>query len=283
MSETLTILRRHHTLKGILVFCCFMVAGVNDTLAQNLQIYGGGSIDAFQFEEFDDYGHSLLVEKGNIPGLFVGFDRTHNSWLLGGKFSVQNSQVNYEGQTTTGTSVSTHTNEKIMDVWLRTGHRFQGVKNSLWDVYLGSGYRHWKRDILGTQVASGLLEYYTTWYGFLGGQLHYPFSKKLQGGLDLQLTRTIRPKVDVELNLPNNAPVQLELKEKMGVHVSLPLRWQWSKNLWIATEPYYELWRFGRSKTKRLLIDDHYVGTIYEPRSTMQNRGFRISIIWEFF
>lgn len=236
------------------------------------------SLQDFNYKEFDDNGSLLDREDGTLPGLIFGLERPRGRWVLGGRFSYYAGSVDYDGQTNTGTPITTRTDEKISEIegraeyWLRPEDR--------WAVYGGLGYRYWARDIRPTRTAggqpvSGLFEVYDWWLVFFGTKVELYNKNASRWSLDLRVLRILAPELRVDATSQFDQ-ARLDLGERYGMRLSLPWQYKLDKATHLTIEPYAEGWELGRSPTVPLTRNGVVIGTIFEPRSETRNYGINL-------
>lgn len=242
------------------------------------KVSGGLSLLDFNYKEFDDDGSLLDREDGTLPGLIFGLERPRGPWVLGGRFSYYAGSVDYDGQTNTGTPITTRTDEKISEIegraeyWLRPEDR--------WAVYGGLGYRYWARDIRPTRTAggqpvSGLFEVYDWWLVFFGTKVELYNKNASRWSLDLRVLRILAPELRVDATSQFDQ-ARLDLGERYGMRLSLPWQYKLDKATHLTIEPYAEGWELGRSPTVPLTRNGVVIGTIFEPRSETRNYGINL-------
>jgi hypothetical protein len=264
----------------LVLYSCHSVAEEAASVKM-LQGYLGFSGMDFGFEEFDDSADSFLREEGFVPGFVAGLSAIRSSWFLAGDFSYHAGDIRYDGQTNTGIPVKTRTDEKLLDASFHLGHEFKTGTLFSYTLYGGFGYRRWYRDIRPTETVSGISETYAWWYGSLGTAGIFHITSKLEWIIDVHLTRTIAPNVKVDFkDLFDDT--SLDLGERFGMRLALPLHYLAFDHTAIVVEPYFERWDLGRSITEPLTRRGAIVGTVFEPRSETRNFGINLGVMYSF-
>lgn len=236
----------------------------------------GISGEWFHYTEYEDAGSVLLRERGPLPGLFMELELTRGRWLVGGGGSYRDGDVEYDGRRMMDNQpVSSRTDERIWDGWLRAGRRFGPEEALNLDLFIGGGFRRWERDIRGTSSASGLFETYDTGYGFLESRVNKPFSDTLRGSAAVRLSRTVYPHMKVGFS--DIGHFDMDLGEEVGVRVGATLFWDGWRGYELFANPYFEHWRFGRSDNHGWSTGGNS-GFIYEPRSTTRLYGLQLGL-----
>ncbi|MBI3609605.1 MAG: hypothetical protein HY204_02750 [Nitrospirae bacterium] len=263
-------------LATLMIWPCSGLAA-DDNPAGRLQGQIGLSVMNFGYKEFND-GRRLDREDGLLPGIAGAITRRRGDWFGSWEASYHTGNVLYDGQTQSGLSLRTRTDEELMDLALQIGHGLRAGKYPANVLYAGLGYHRWKRDIRSTSDVTGLFEVYDWWYGILGLKGTFYSTDKIQWGADLRLIRTITPKIIIDFKgLYDRA--RLNLDERFGGRLSLPWRYQYRENTAFDFEPYLESWNLGRSPTKLLTRNGAVVGSVFEPKSETRNYGLTIGII----
>ena len=246
----------------------------------------------FDYREYDDTGRLLDRESGGIPGIVFDLTGSMGRWALGGRFSWHTGDVLYDGQTTTGLPIRTRTEENIVDSSVRIERRLGSAASSGLTLYGGVGYRYWGREIRptytsGGQAVDGLFEMYRWKYFFLGGKTAVYRSGRSHLGLDARVMRPYRPTIEVDQGGRYDA-VTLDLGERTGWRLGLPLEYRVDERTGMVVEPYAEAWNLGRSPVAtltqqgvpaRCLVNNIIMDcAIYEPRSTTRTLGLTVGL-----
>jgi hypothetical protein len=233
----------------------------------------------FSYKEFDDDDELLNREAGLLPGLTISMDAPASRWPLTTELSLYARDVLYDGQTQPPFSipVESRTDEFIVDFSLKLTHLFNGKSLLPEQLYYGVGYRYWRRDIRDTKTAmgvpvSGLLELYKIPYVLLGSRWDLARSNNIGWTLDLRLTHTFLSEMTVELF----EGTTLDLGERFGGRASITVDYLSPNGRNFYVEPFYEYWQFGKSD----IANNSGLGPILEPRSTTNNLGINIGMLW---
>jgi hypothetical protein len=234
----------------------------------------GLSATSFNYEEFDDTGVSLDREEGWLPGVQAGLARDYGRWFLETTLNWSSGQVDY-----TSPAASSTTDEDIGNLEMIGGIPLHFTGRQRISVVAGAGYREWRRDIRPTPAASGLDETYRWGYAVVGLRGERSLDAGNRVVVDLQLTRTIHPDIQVHFDHSYD-DVSLELGAENGFRVNLMFdrKLDGSKTFWLM--PWYEYWELGRSSDSVLSSNGVPVGTVFEPRSEMGNFGIGLGVRW---
>lgn len=237
----------------------------------------------FDYREFSDQGKLLDQENGFLPGWLLGLDYSRDSWQIAGQLSYHAGGIAYAGQTNGGVAtVSTTTEQRIIDAELNVGYRFQRERQIRPTLYLGVANRSWRRDIQPTYTASGtpvrgLLENYRWWQAFLGAKISAHKISFIDWGLDARLVRIITPRIEVDYSGQYDNS-KLDLGSRWGFRLALPVSYSMSYSTTLEIEPYWEKYELGRSSSAELINQGVIKGVVFEPDSIGRNYGVMFGI-----
>jgi hypothetical protein len=239
-------------------------------------------LQRFDYREYSDQGKLLDRENGFLPGLLLGIGRSKGPWQIAGQLSYHAGGVAYTGQTNGGEPITTTTQQQIIDAELRAGYQFQQVQNIQPALYFGAANHSWRRNIQPTYTSSGmpvrgLMETYRWWQAFFGAILSTYKISSFDWALDTRLTRIIAPKIEVDYFGLYDTP-QLDLGERWGFRLALPMSYSMRYSTTILLEPYLEKYALGRSSSTPLTNQGIIQGTVFEPRSTSSIYGVLLGI-----
>lgn len=253
---------------------------------EGLSFLLGSDLQHFDYREYSDQGKLLDLENGFLPGILLGVEHNQHPWKIAGQLSHHAGDTTYTGQTNGGAPITTTTRQQIINIELRAGYRLHQIQQIKPALYFGAANHSWRRDIQPTYTSSGmpvrgLLETYRWWQAFGGMQISNSQAASFDWGLDARLTRIIDPKVEVDYaGLYDNA--KLNLGERWGFRLSLPMSYSMRYSTSLSLEPYLEKYSLGRSSSVPLIRQGNIVGTVYEPDSTGSNYGVTINIHMHF-
>jgi hypothetical protein len=277
---------------GFLPVLCMLLAllvplGAKAQPEQGSALTIAGSVLHFGYQEFNDTGKLLDREDGFLPGLVLGLSHTADRWLFAGDFAVYGGEVVYTGLTNTGIPISTRTEQHIADLALRSEYWQENDKGVSYAFYAGAGYHHWDRDIKPTITAtgipvSGLFETYRWWSAFLGAKASFYKSASVVWLLDARVLQIISPTLNTDYNGQYDN-VTLQLGERLGVRLALPLSYTMNQTSSLIVEPYAESYELGRSARSPLNSNGTASGrTIWEPLSQTINYGLTVGVSQRF-
>ncbi|WP_457638869.1 hypothetical protein [Persephonella sp.] len=117
------------------------------------------SVKSFTWKEYDSAGKQLLKESGFLHQIGIKHSFSTESLYITPSLGVEVGSVNYDGQTQTGTPVSTDTN-----YWGVLTRIAVGTNIKLFFVESGLGYDYWKRNIESKSSAIGYAETWSQFY-----------------------------------------------------------------------------------------------------------------------
>ena len=270
--------------KLIITILLFITFPIQAQWSENTsEMYLSASLLDFTYKEFDDAGALLDREDGLIPGFMLGYKQQRNDVFTELSFSYHGTDIKYDGQTQSGTPITTRSDADIYELQLKVGSRYRAANNYKYHVYGGIGYHFWQRNIRSTATALGIYEEYDWSYLMLGAK--FPLMQTVDSTLDfdIQYTRMISANIFVQLSPLGADDVNLALGKENSYRFSLPWRVKTQKSsIWVI-EPYYEFWEIGKSEIKPITAGGTPTGFIvWEPRSETNNVGINLKIVTPF-
>jgi hypothetical protein len=258
----------------------------------------GVGFDAMYFDYREFNGQQVLLDKetGLIPGLQLSGMLQWSNWYSEMVYEYHLGTVDYDGQTQNGDSLSTETEEDIIDLSLIIGRHFGNASRYRSALYAGLGYHYWERNILPTVISSGqvagLLETYEWSYVLLG--MKFSFLKSNQNGLlfDVRVRRMLDATMDIDFlgftdgngNQWDNTT--LNLGEDWSYRLGLPYILSLRHNASLTIEPYISTWFIKRSDMRELTSGGEPLQgerlVVYEPQSETTNVGISIRYLYQF-
>jgi len=207
--------------------------------------------ESFVWQEYDTSGNTLLEESGLRH--FISFDA--DSWVdsqwqsdFGGR--VYSSTVDYDGQTQSGTPVSSNTDydglqlEAGFSYYPGRRHASAGAQGRS-GIRMSVGADYWRRNIQDSQLpngtpVNGYVERYTTTYGRIA--IHYggggPWSFNVGVKYPFAVTETVGLKA---LGLPSDGTLHPQGRFSLYADLALQLSRAW------GAQVYYDGYRFAKS------------------------------------
>jgi hypothetical protein len=249
------------------------------TTASGLGVHAAVGVNDFSYEELADDGASLDREDGFIPGVVLGASWRSGAWEVTGELGYSRRDVDYAGKTNAGVPIATQAAEEMRNGALRV-RRWLELGGRAVAPYGGLAHHRWDRSIRPTRTASGtpvsgLFEKYAWWTAELGVELPVVSGKRLRGGMDARLVRTLHSTVEVEF--PTGLDdASLRLGDRTGYRLGTPWSWALTASTELRLDVYYEAWGFGRSRDEDLTRGGARVGTVHEPRSETRKVGLTV-------
>ena len=246
----------------------------------------GVGVDAmyFDYREFDDNDILLNKEEGLLPGLVLSATLDWQNWYTEFNYKYNSGTVEYDGQTQSGTPITTDTEEDIVDDNVIVGRYFDGAAPYRSAIYAGLGYYYWERNILPVGSVNGLFEIYEWSYALLGGKFSLLKSSKNGLLLDIRLRRMLNATMEVDflgyLDLDN---LELDIGEEWSFRVGLPYIFSISQQARFRIEPYLTTWFIGRSPDEQVTSGGIPLPILaHEPRSETTNVGISFKYLYQF-
>jgi hypothetical protein len=230
----------------------------------------------FHYKETDAQGALLDLEDGLLPGVEGGIGVHNDGYTLLLSGSLHGGTITYDGQTQSGTPLTTDTEERIVDVSALIKFHTGRSKDSL-RVIEGLGYREWRRDIQPTNISSRLYEVYRWRYLMLGMEADVFHNGQWKASFDLRLTRPVHPTIEIDASIYD--PLTLELGARYGMNFRFPIEYRFASRQAIVITPYWQTWFLERSNSKRLYSNGNPTGLIAtEPDSETVILGITASL-----
>jgi len=245
--------RRGRIFAAVFICASFAVPAIS---AAEMTVLAG--TESFHWAEFAPSGKELLSETGYRP--FAGFAYLQDGgagMLFGYHAKVYSGDVRYDGQTQSGTPVSTTTsytgmvNEVDLHYRLRNGP----ADRYYWDLVGGIGLDFWRRDIksayssvLGA-TAAGYVEEYLIGYlraGVNFNRVEYGF----QGEAGVKYPISTWEKANLQAGMGADSDPVLEPGKSISYYASLGYRFDSRWNVIFG----YDSYRFSRSSSADMTI-----------------------------
>lgn len=271
--------------QGVLVIKTFLILVLS--ICPLLAVAGAGNITTsvwlgataldFDYEEFDGQDDSLDREAGWLPGVNAGAGLEGDRWFVESELLWSSGVVDYHSP-----EVESKTDEVILNLEVLAGTPLFASNSQRVSLVAGAGHRRWQRDIRSTPTTLGLDETYRWFYWLLGLRGEHVFNERTRIVADAQLTRTVKPEIDVQFKANYADDASLDLGEETGFQASLTLNRKLGGGVSLWLMPWYEHWDLGRSSIETLYRNGASIGTVWEPRSETRNYGISLGVRWEF-
>ena len=256
-NETMTYIKKR-------IICYFFICYF-PTLPLLAETTVGASIKTlrFDYEEFDQSGATFNRETGFIPGLSLSISKTKGELRSLISVELYDGQVNYDGQTQSGTPHVTNTDETLHRVFYKLNWSPEKNNNS---IYGKVAWQQWDRNILPANNISGLFEQYQ-WWAFELGILATLFENNSNKWLlEFGVSKINNGTIKIDLSQQGFGQPELELGDGNGASVALIYQHKLTDRNKIGLSLHHQRWTFGRSNTQTIFngIDSF---DIVEPRS----------------
>jgi len=188
--------------------------------------------------------------------------------------------TDYDGSTQTGIPLKQTTENDFRKVELDLGYTFKGGLPFSFTPYVGIGYRYWMRDL------GSLKEDYSWFYIPLGLRVtwapHQQFSMALNASVNFMFDGEMT--VYDWTGASNVADTTVQLDDKPGYLVELPITFNLARHWAIALIPWYEYSKIGQSPYEPIFYKDGtYTGFVLrEPSSRTHQYGLRAGVEFVF-
>jgi hypothetical protein len=260
----------------IAVYFTLIVYHAGATAGSDVLLLSAG-VRSFDYVEYSDSGNFLDGEFGSVWGADFSWIRAlpnqNQVYIEGGIFA---GDVRYDGSTQGGTALQTNTHQHFYNAGLGYRMPFPGHASPL-ILSVSLHYRRWERDILPTAISSGLFEIYRWWETSIG--LEFSLHKSPEQILTFY-TRVFSiydPVMEVHLHRYGRPELALGAKGggEIGFNWSSPLARRSRLGLSLGLKK----WSFGRSDNKRVVRDDGFTQSIFEPRSQTETVTIQLQFL----
>lgn len=234
---------------------------------------GVGSMH-FDLKEFDSDDDQLVHESGRLPGIDAFLKVRRNRAEIWLHTAYANGDIDYDGQTQSGMAIGSSTDVKIWDLTTSAAYRLPVSIPADTYLYVGTGYRHWNRNIQSVGSIAGLDETYRWWSSQAGVKLEWRHGAN-QWTLDGRLTRPLNPEVNVDFKQSYDS-VNLDLGERWGWKTELSWKYAFSSRFAAGVKGFYESWKLGNSASETLSQGGIPVGSVLQPR--IENRNYGVGL-----
>lgn len=232
----------------------------------------------FDYKETDTSGNTLNQETGLIPGITLAaalpYRRIDNTFEL----SVYDGQVDYDGQTQTGQSHQTTTEQSIYRLLYKLSWSPLSSNAAL---YGKTYWQQWDRDIQPSNGVQGLFERYQWWTIEAGAQMPFIKNDSQSLLLELGLLGSINGTIMIDLSDAGFGEPVLDLGNSIGFSGELKYEFKQSNNSSLQFGVLFKTWEFARSNSKTISNGGTTI-TITEPDSTTIQTTLSASYIHHF-
>ncbi|MGD2029417.1 MAG: autotransporter outer membrane beta-barrel domain-containing protein [Desulfobacterales bacterium] len=240
--------------------------------------------NAFQFGldiRYLDYEEDGLIDE---DGWLYGINGSYiyhgsNTFMFETSFSIVFGEIDYDGQTQSGTPLKADTDDWIFE-WRGLIGKDYGFKNSsIITPFMGIGYRYWNDDIDASGGYEREIQY---WYLPVGLKTTTPLSGGWTWGVSIEYDLFLGGKVksyfsDVHpaYNDPEN---DQDFGDGYGLAFSLKFNRKLSNSYGFSIEPYIRYWDIDESDTSTLTAYGIPIAYVIEPDNDTTAYGLRLNI-----
>lgn len=199
--------------------------------------------------------------------------------LLFAEMSVDD-DTDYDGSTQSGIPLKQTTKNDFRRFELDLGYTFKGQMPLSLTPYIGFGYRFWERDL------GSFKEDYSWFYIPLGLRVAWAPNERISVALNAAVNFMFDGEMEVYdwAGASNVAPTTVELDDKIGCSVELPVTFNVARHWAIVMTPWYEYSKIGQSAFEPIFYKDGtYTGFVLrEPSSRTHQYGLRAGVEFVF-
>jgi len=229
---------------------------------------------AFEWEEIDPSGAQFLREDGPMLAVGARWRENYGSnyfYTLEGE--VFGNEINYTGQTQSGTPTTTETGYLGWSAGGRLGwdfiprtEKYQGQWSTS-EIFLGYKFTGWERDIKSTPAAKGYVENWETQLAQAGARVGYALARSLELYAEGGVQSTWHTKESIDLTALGFATITLEPGDAVSFFAEAGLSWEF-----LTLAAFYEEIRFDRSPL------DAEFQAFYQPESKAAKSGVTLML-----
>lgn len=244
-------------------------------LNNNISVAGGG-----MYQHYKEHARGKMLDKetGWVPQFKASgaYMSPVKHYFLSATVRYSFGHTNYNGHSTTGAAVSTHTKNQIVSVNGKIGQGFQYTKRILVTPFLTYGHRYWHRHITSTSQARGDKENYNMNYLGMGVKVDYQATRKLVLSAQGMGAGTFSNTMSSP-NLPVTFGLGSEPLAKAGLKADYHIQGPWH----VFGGVHYTFFKFGRSNTRHFTYNGSSAKA-FEPNSTTQNVSMDAGVRYTF-
>lgn len=281
-----------------LCLCAPPVAGAApDADDDPVDIVVAGDALVFDYRELGTDGRELNHESGVLPGVRLTARTTRDRTFARIDASFHGGEVDYDGETQSGTPTQTDTGTRLLSFGAEVGG-WLGPRPGQWGVFLRLARRLWERDIYSTGSAQGIYEEYR--WSEIGLGLRHAWRAAEDADWHHEISATGYATMDGDVfvglsGLNTGGPEwddrTLDLGGETGLRVRYTATRALASNRVLRIEPYFAYWEFGRSPERTVTADGSpadcdsadpgFQGcTVHEPRSESMRLGVSMGLVF---
>jgi len=253
------------TIIGVFLFCLFC-AGIEAKEIEADPFFVG--MELFYYDYKEDVPAPLKsTEYGFLPAVRAEYEQGFDGLPFLAKYLCRFAAGNttYDGSYQDGTPVQLKTDNLFINIDAQIEYEVNTVTGDTVCLYTGIGYSFWNRGLGGSSPYD---ERYSWFHVPIGLKKDYVISPEIEIGFDAALLIMFGGRIEIDIY---NTMVDLELGNKIGWQIRLPIKYRLDKESILRIIPWYKVSRIGRSNVWE---KDGY--TVYEPASETNQVGVRI-------
>jgi len=239
----------------------------------------GLSSEYFHYEEQNIKGQRLNREEGLLNGGFISFGyqpTLDTEWQL--THQRVYGEVKYSGQTQSGSSLNTKTEEKFDLFSIRFKRclgNVYGISGFNWYISTALNHRHWERKIQPSSAALGLNENYSWNELDLSIEADYKISERGRMISRVGSVLGFNEKFEVDLTAIGASKPSFNFGQVKGQHFRLGYKYALETGSEISLLASYQYWHFDRSRTHLVNAGPRRI-ELTEPESDMHRAGLHV-------
>lgn len=234
----------------------------------------------FDTRYFDYEEDHFMEEDGWMYGIFGSYVyHGNNQWMFETSLNYVFGEIDYDGQTQSGTPMTADTDDWIFE-WrglIGRDYRFKG--SSVITPFMGVGYRYWNDDIDASGAYEREIQY---WYLPIGVKAMSALIGNWTWGMsveyDLFLGGEVKSHFSDAHPAFNDPENDQDFGDGYGVGLSLQFSRKLSDNYGVSIDPYIRYWDIDESDTSTLTAYGIPIGYLIEPENNTTVYGMRLNI-----
>ena len=223
---------------------------------------------------------NFMEEDGWMYGIFGSYTYHGNNQLMfETSLNYVFGEIDYDGQTQSGTPVTADTDDWIFEWRGLIGKDYRFKDSSVITAFMGVGYRYWNDDIDVSGAYEREIQY---WYLPIGVKVVSTLVGNWTWGMSVEYdlflggeAKSHYSDIHPAYNDPEN---DQDFGDGYGVALSLQFSRKLSDNYGVSIDPYIRYWDIDESDTSMLTAYGIPIGYIIEPENETTIYGMRLNI-----
>jgi len=250
--------------------------------ADNTELMIGENTFQFGFDiRYLDYKEDGLIEEDGLMYGIAGSYIYHgnNKLMFETSFSLVFGEIDYDGQTQSGTPLKADTDDWIFEWRGLIGKDYRFKSSSIITPFMGIGYRYWNDDIDASGGYEREIQY---WYLPVGVKTISPLNGNWTWGMSIEYDLFLGGKVQSHLSdvqpVYNDPENDQDFGDGYGLALSLKFNRKLSNSYGFSIEPYIRYWDIDESDTSTLTSYGIPIAYLVEPDNETIAYGLRLNI-----